>query len=208
MIITEIKPKKRHANAYEIFCDNIYAGDLYDEVVYQFHLQQNNEITSETLAEALLASDNKFAFNYSLNLVSRGFYSQKQISQKLSQKGYKPKSCELAISKLKEYGYLNDKEFATAYVQQNQQSKGKLRLANELKQKGISDDLISKSLPTADFEREQALKLCQKYNEKHPISDQKNKEKLIRSLLYKGYVWEIISYCLNNLKVSIDEYEE
>ncbi len=72
--------------------------------------------------------------------------SEKELRDKLSQKGYPEEEIEAAVQYVSRFGYLNDETFAEQYVALRKDRKGKNALRMELREKGIREEIIEEAL--------------------------------------------------------------
>lgn len=106
------------------------------------------------------------AWNKALNFLSFRARTLSEMRAYLRKHGFEHCS-EKIIKRLKEYGYLDDKQFAKSWIKDRLQSRdlGKARLKEELFKKGISKEIIEEQLEelyndSQDFDR--ALAIAQK----------------------------------------------
>ena len=125
---------------------------------------------------------------------------------------------ETVIAHLKEQKYLNDTHYATTYtsLRKENNSFGKRRIISELKQRGIHDDIIEKTVTTAysDGNEEQLARdfLRRKHLAK-PV-DKKQSARIFRQLVRAGFSsrtimailkkWDVEEEVLNALE-SVEE---
>ena len=139
------------------------------------------------------------AQDYSLKLVSARSYSEKRLAEKLIKKGFSTEDTGKALKKLKEYGYLNDEEFAERLIESGKKRLiGRIKLSYELYKKGINKNIIDKLIETfytEDEERSVMLKAVDKkkvalikYRENELIF----KKKLYDFLQSRGFSSKII----------------
>lgn len=110
------------------------------------------------------------------------------------------------IKKLKEQKFLDDREFVKWWIEQRSKVKPKSLkfIIFELKQKGITKDLIEEVLGSDDFETvsdyDKALKLAQKRIIRYRGETyKKTYEKMARFLASKGFDWEIIKKVIDQI---------
>ena len=60
----------------------------------------------------------------------------------LQKHNYCTSAIELTLQKLKDYGYINDEYYAKTYVEFASKGKGKRYVKNDLKSKGITEDVL------------------------------------------------------------------
>ena len=113
------------------------------------------------------------------------------------------KMISLIISKLKEYRFIDDSEFAKFWIEQRTKFKHKpIRVIEyELKQKGINKDLIDEVLSSFESSKEVDLESAKKLAEKkldfyRSLPSQKRREKVTSHLLRKGFSYEVIKKVL------------
>jgi len=128
--------------------------------------------------------------------------SEKELRDKLKAKQFDPKIIDQAIKKVEELGYLNDAEFARAFIEMKK-SKGKIAIRFELRRKGVDGEIIKSSLEkyySTDEETGSALSLAQKklrtYKRLPPF---KIKQKLSQYLAGRGFNWDIIKDVLRQI---------
>ncbi|MBR3396771.1 MAG: regulatory protein RecX [Lachnospiraceae bacterium] len=113
--------------------------------------------------------------------------SEKELYDKLIEKGYPEEECADAVEYAKHFGYVNDAEYARQYVYSRGISKGRLLLKKELREKGIGDELIEAALEELPESHEVLLSLLEKkYGEPHEL-DEKEFRRAYSFLLRKGF---------------------
>lgn len=127
------------------------------------------------------------ALQYTVYLLSRRDHSERELRQKLTQKAYLDDEIEYAINKVQENQWQNDERFCTLFIRSRAaQYYGPARIKQELRQKGISDWLVSQSLENSEidwFEKAECL-----FNKKCPTEwNIKTKQKMWRYMLSRGF---------------------
>ena len=203
----EIEQIKQIGKKNERFYIMLSSGEkvvLHGLTLLKTKLKVGDDINKETLEEYQFEYEKLTAFDKAINLLSRGMKTKKQISTYLKDKGYMPKVCNYVLDKLIEYKYVDDQTYASCYTKMTSKSKGKRAIAYEMKQKGVSDEIIATCLDEIDDQKEVALSLAKKYLKNKPL-DQKTKEKLYRYLLSKGFSHEDCFYALNKCFSEIND---
>lgn len=123
------------------------------------------------------------------NLLSYRERSETEIKSRLSKKGYDADIIEEVVSRLKELDYLNDERFAKKWINYriNNNPRGINLIRQELRKKGINNDIIERVLPKLlplELQMEIGLKLAHKWLAVH--SDN-SKLKLMQYLQNKGF---------------------
>jgi regulatory protein len=133
--------------------------------------------------------------------------SEKEMRDYLGKKKVDQSITERIIANLKEHKFINDEEFAQMWVNSrtNYKPRSTRIIKMELKQKGISDDVIEetmdkKSEEVSDFDM--ALDLAQrKLKRLEKEEPQKRKEKLAGFLGRKGFGWDVIKEVIIKLNI-------
>ncbi|WP_007940162.1 regulatory protein RecX [Pelosinus fermentans] len=142
-------------------------------------------------------------WQYSLHLVTRRSYSEKELQQKLEYKDYSCDDIEKVFSRLKEYGYINDIKLANhlfhKYLETNKYSTK--QILYKLKLRGLPDAILSEIARDFDDieEWKSALKVV---TARFKSFDTTTKEKIYRYLASRGFsatsihkVLQTLSHC-------------
>lgn len=199
MQITLLKQKGK-SEEYYIELDSTPYGTLQLETIYKHHLKVGSCVEKDEFDKIKQESDRITCFSKALAYISSRLKTEKQLKDYLVLKGYSFSVVEEAIEKLKEYGYLNDEYYAKTYAEMLNKTKGKLYIKQQLKAKGINGEIIE-SLNLQDDETA-CKEICQKWlkNKILPL-EKKDKEKLFRFLLSRGFGYETINSVVNDLNV-------
>ncbi len=195
--ITKLEVQKRNKERVNVFLDEDYAFSISAELIYKEGIKVKDIVDSEKLK--VLA--NKDAIikcrEAAIKSIERNLKTEKQVRDKLNLKGYDEEAITKAIDFLKEYNFLDDKDYANKFVKDKLRCQGSNKIRYSLMQKGVSKDVIEEELSGIDKEneKENALVLAQKKvnNLRKTESDiYKISNKLYRFLLSKGYGYDII----------------
>ena len=203
MIITNITMQSKNIDRVNLYVDGSFYCGASRIAVYNHKLEIGVEIDKATLDKVIFDSDKDKAFDYALTYISKYTPTAKILTNKLYEKGYGKVIVDYTVDKCKNYGYINDEEYARSYVALNSNIKGKTRLKMELRNKGVSEDIIERALSQMQS-NDSCQELAKKHSKNQDIHDPKYRAKLIRFLQYRGYEWEDISQALAVLKI-VDE---
>ena len=131
-----------------------------------------------------------------LRLLTRREHSSQELKQKLLHKGFDLNLVESLLDDLRREGSLNDKRFAESYTRSRKgRGYGPLRIKQELRQRGTSDDIIESVVIEND---EQWYELARNVRQKkYTMSFPENlKEKLKQQqfLQYRGFSQQHIKF--------------
>ncbi len=202
-IITEITPQAKDKTRVNVFLDGRFCCGLDFVTLAEYRLKKGMEITAEQLAEIQLAAEKDKAFAKAVSLLSVTGKTEKDIYLRLKEKGYAPAIIRETIVKLKEYGYVDNAEYAREYVASHVNKKGGRMLAAELKMKGVSDADISAALNEID-EEQGAKTALNKYLRGKEITFE-NLQKAYRYLLSKGFSGDAVGEAVQALKRQVEE---
>jgi len=104
------------------------------------------ELSEQEIEKIILEDKTIRGKEYLLRLLSRRIYSRYEISRKLNNKGYPENIIADLIFWLENNNYINDELFAEMWAQFRLQNKpiGRYKLNQELRLKGIKQDIIKK----------------------------------------------------------------
>jgi regulatory protein len=139
------------------------------------------------------------AKSVAVKFLSRREHSVYESRHKLLQRDFDDQEIERAIVELQQGGWLSDKRFTEAYIRMRQKKGfGPIRIAMELNERGIQQNIIDDYLRADDDVWLQLLKhqYLKKYKNKS-IKDYNDKAKRIRFLQYRGFalddIYQVVS---------------
>lgn len=196
MEITDIAPldKKRR----KVYIDGQYAFPLYVSELRKYNIEAGAVLEENVYDDicSLLMRRVRERILYLITVYDR---SEQNIRQKISMAGYRGSFVDDAIDSLKEYGYIDDLRFARYYAESMRDTKGRsaFAISRSLYEKGISRDVIDTVMGELDIDEDaQILKVLSSkgYNEENIRQiDDKERQKLISSLMRKGFSYDLIS---------------
>ncbi len=198
--ITAITPQVKDKTRCNIYVDGRFCCGLTLETVVKNRLKVGQIVTQEQLEEMQLESEKHTALDKALHFLSATRKTEREIRTYLTKKGYLPAVIEYVIEKLREYGFINDREYAEAYTESAAKRKGGRLIRMELKNKGLSDEAIDGALSELDSEQEleTAKRILEKYM-RGKTTDKATLQKAYRYLMSKGFDYEVA-------KAAIDAY--
>ncbi len=196
--ITAITPQAKDKTRCNVYIDGRFFCGLTLETVMKNRLKAGVQITAERLAEIQLESEKNTAFDKALTHLSASRKTEKQIRAFLTKKGYLPVVCDYAVEKLRDYGFIDDSEYAEAYIENVAKRKGSRLIRMELKGKGLSDEAIDGALRDLDEEQElaSAKNVLEKYLRGKAWSCE-TYQKGYRYLLGKGFDGDTVKQALS-----------
>lgn len=207
--ITAIQTQKAHPDRVSLFVDDEFVIGIRREIAYHLHIRVGLPVTEEDL---IFWSNEEARFDareLAIKYITHRARSSQQVMDYLLKKEFETGIIEQTLSDLEAYGYLNDQEYAAAFVQSRITSRprGKRMIRWELQQKGIASETIGEVLTLYENEAEIAKELIDK---KFPVQKiiQRNEElrdvtmKISRFLARKGFASSSIQNVLQEYKQS------
>ncbi|MBM7662587.1 regulatory protein [Bacillus mesophilus] len=216
-IITKITTQKKAKDRYNIFIDDgkgeRYAFSVHEDVLISHNLQKGQEIDEFDIEEISFNDDVTKAFQQSLVYLSYRMRATSEVIQHLKEKEYEDAVIQEVIHKVTNLSYLNDEEFAVAYVNTNAKVslKGPVVLKQELLQKKMPSRIIEHALSQYSFDHQvqYAKKYCDKtYKKTVTSSERMQKQKITEALIRKGFTQDVITIVLDESVPERDAQEE
>ena len=201
MSVLTLRPGKN--NKVHLLLDGEYAMTADSDFVAFSGLCDNMILDDEALADLQGKVNARRAFNKASDLLALRDHSEKELLQKLRQKGFAD-GAEEAMEKLKSYGYLDDSRFALRFAQELQRVKhyGKKRIEQELYRKGVSRDVVSDTLEQLSFD-EDALTALIERRYLRQLDTEKGVQKTVAALQRMGYSFGEIRDALQKVQEDV-----
>lgn len=205
--ITKIERQKRRKNRVSIFLDNTFFCGISENLMIKLDLFEGKEIDEEEISRLIKEKEFSEAREKTLRFLSHRMYSEKEIREKLTKKGFGESVIEKVVADLRHNSIIDDYLFAKAFIHDRMRfnPQGSYRIAYELKKKGLSQDIINKIFTeekVVETDIERALKLAKKRLK--TLINIKDKEKVKRRLynflLRRGFSYETIKTVMDKLQ--------
>lgn len=161
-----------------------------------FSLDPGTAVERAAFEKFLLLHQYPSALNDAVTLLAVRNRSRLEIRQSLLRRKYDHAVIEMVLFKLEKEKLLNDEEFSAQWVQARMSKYGPIRIARELRMKGIDRDMTGSAIQevlTEDQELENAVLLAMKKlrTEKTDAEEIKRLQRITSFLVRRGYSWEI-----------------
>ena len=198
------------------YCVELQSGDSFsvsEDALVKFRLLKGMTVERETLEAAVRASQVDGGYQLALNYLSYQLRSQQEMETYLRGKEILPEWLPQIIQRLKELQLIDDLVYAESDVrtQARLSDKGPQVIRQQLKKRGISEELIEQALVhyPADDQLEVAIATATKALRKYARSShQEQLQKVRQFLMTKGFAGDIITAAMAELQVEKDEDEE
>ncbi len=210
--ITSISVQKKNRDRYSLFADNEFLIGVSASTLMELKLEKGVEITP-SLYRKIQQAEGRFAVkSYLMKLLARRDHSRRELLLKARKKEYPEEVIEDALYELEKKGYLDEQAFAIQFAADKFELNrwGPRKIEAHLIKKGISKDMIRKSLANTFGERELGdtflnLVLKRKRRFLKENDPYKRKKKVFDYLKRKGYEANDIFKHLDNLLEAISD---
>ncbi|MDP3584812.1 MAG: recombination regulator RecX [Thiobacillus sp.] len=133
-----------------------------------------------------------------LALLARREHSRAELTRKLERAGFAREDIAALLDEFETKNWLSDRRFAESYVADHRARAGSIKLAYDLRHRGVADDVIEAVLgENRDSELERAREVWKKKFKSAP-ADAAEKAKQMRFLQSRGFTPETIRQTLSN----------
>lgn len=201
MKITAIKQQLKRQDRYSIYVDGKYVFSLSESELLNLGLRIGQEFSSQALDNLKKTAIEDKAYMRSLDMLARRQRSEWELRDYLKHKDYDEETITITINRLKKVGYIDDQKFADAWVSNRRLLKptSRRRLQMELRQKRVSDDIITRVL--TENETDELTVLAELIARKRRQTRYQDPTKLMQYLVRQGYNY-------SDIKTVLDTSEE
>lgn len=175
---------------------------IHADIAYDFHLSKDTELPESAIDDIIKANDTRRAKERALYLLDERDYSYVELFKKL-EKNYDEDVCYDVLNRLVELGFINDRRYSKKLAEYLVVTKkhGFYRAREEMKQRGIPNELIAEAL--SEFEEDTLDRLRELVERKYAryLTDEKGVQKVKSALVRLGYSF-------SDINEVISEFEE
>lgn len=195
MIITDVQPRRHRLS--QLYIDGEAAVKVDTETWLRSGLAPGDEIDDEALYTLLQDSAAHRAHEKALYLLEHRAHSKKELADKIARAEFDRETAQQAAERMEELGLVDDEQYARRLAQElfTRKKFGVRRVKQELRQKGIAEELIQLVLDELSTEQEEsAEKIRAILERKYPAAweDEKIRRRAIAALQRYGYGMEDI----------------
>ena len=139
--------------------------------------------------------------DYAYRLLARRAYSEQELAEKLTAKGFTPSAVTRTVARLKDQGYLNDTRLAADQAERlRTQGFGPEGIRAKLAQKGLAAGTIEQTLEAGgeDQDVQSARRLLASRFPADALKQPQIRARAFRLLLRRGYAQEIVESLLGD----------
>ncbi len=200
MIITDVQPRRHRLS--QLYIDGEAAVKVDTETWLRSGLMPGDEIDDERLHQLLLDSAAHRAHEKALYLLEHRAHSKKELERKIARAEFDVDAAKAAADRMEELGLIDDEQYARRLTQElfTRKKFGVRRVKQELREKGIADEIIALVLEEFSPEAEETVeKIRDLLERKYPMAqeDEKVRRRAVAALQRYGYKLEDIFAVLN-----------
>ncbi len=213
--VTSVEAQKNNPRRFNIFLDGTFAFGADEDLVVNRRLIVGKDISSAELPKLLFEAEAGKLMESMYALFSRRQRAEKEVrdyfrrkNRERKVKGQEPISdlmIEEVIAALKRKGLVDDVLFARSWVEARRRSKrkGRIALKIELFRKGISREIVDKTLQEAGGEEDEKILARQALEKKlrvwSALPYPEKKGKALHFLLRRGFEYSVASDTVDKL---------
>lgn len=181
--------RKLTGGRYLVVLEDDFFFPLYGKELEEFGIHEDGPLREEVLLKILQELLPKRAKLCAMHFLQSSDRTEHQLRRKLVSLFYPEEIVDEAVAYVKRYRYIDDVRYAVSYMEYRRDSKSMRQMEQELYQKGISRESFLEAAQQIDVpdEEEQIRKWLVKKNYSGTSADRKEKERMYRFLLRKGY---------------------
>jgi regulatory protein len=197
--ITGLKEQKRNRGRVNVYLDGEYAFSL--KMIVAASLKRGDYLSDEEIGELQMHDALEKAHNRALNYLAYRPRSSAEMSRYLSGKGVPSRVGEEVLQRLSGAGLLDDRAFARYWVENRETFKprGRRLLKQELRQKGVGDELIAEALTDVDEEKSAYQAASRQASRYARLDDGLFRQRMYNFLRRRGFAYEVIGETISRL---------
>lgn len=189
--ITALKYQKKNPDRVSVYLDGRFAFGLPAIVAARL---KPGQVLSEAQVEALQAEGNQEKeYNRALDYLSYRPRSRREIELYLQKRGAGQDQIEAIVARLERAGLLDDQVFAQFWVENRERfrPRGLRALRYELRNKGVSDEIIELALEGVDAPESAYRSAAKKVRQLRDQDRRTFYRKMIDFLSRRGFAYEV-----------------
>lgn len=204
MRITALEPQAHNPERVNLYLDGSFSLGMSAELMLKLNLHLDQELSEADLEHLKSEEARQQAVERAINYLSFRPRSQAEVRRYLRKKETPPDIIEAVLERLNRLDYVNDRAFASFWVENREQfnPRGSQALRNELRLKGVEREIIDEAVSDENDEelalragRKKALSLL-----KTPEIDYTRfRNRLGGFLARRGFSYDVVSRVVRTL---------
>lgn len=202
--ITKVEVQKNNKQKVNIYIDGEYYNKLYLDTCVKYGIKAGIKVDLDDLHSIIRESEKTLALNACAKYVTVALKTTKQVRDYLKKKEFDEEIIEYVLEKLEEYRYIDDRAYVSAYVASYNKKFGKNKLIQNLRTKGVSQNIIEEYFDNIADENNEDNEVCYSIATKKAknlnLEDIKDVQRLNRFLVSRGFDFDEIANVISRLK--------
>lgn len=202
LVITRVERLKSREARYCITFGT-YSLTVLEDVMIKYRMTKGNSFVKRDLEKIVVEDERQRIYVQSLRYLEHKQRTRRELARKLQQKQFEVTLIEDVLDQLEREKLVDDQWFAKEWTRQRMtgQRKGKLWIRQELRQKGVSNDLIAEALQEVSVhdEFETALLAGRKKWKQLKGDISEKKRKTFPFLVRRGFPMDMVRRVVNVL---------
>lgn len=194
-VVTKLERQKKDPKRISIFVDEKFLLGVDSEVIFKFDVVKGMVWTENLLNKLQEEEAYRKGLKKGFDLLYRSSKTKKQLKRKLIEKEFSEDVAERVVEKMSDEGFLNDLHYSEQFIETRAVRYGAYRMRQELRLKGVSDDIIDEALGNVeqDSEYDRAMVIAQKrVGQYRSDPNEKIYSKLVAYLSRKGFSYDVV----------------
>lgn len=205
MTVTELRAMTK--GRFEVYLNDEFAFVLYKAELKKYNIEVGRELSEDILLEIHDEVLSKRAKKRAMNLLLKSDMTEMKLRQKLVDGKYPMDIVDEAIEYVKSYKYIDDRRYAKSFIAFQSQTNSRNVVMRKLIEKGIDKSIVIEELEefydndelNAGLEDELIERLIRKKCKDLDSLDYESKQKLMASIMRKGFSFGSVEKVLNRL---------
>ena len=195
--ITQITVQTKNKKRCNLFIDDEFFAGVSVETVVKNRLKVGKIVDAKELLELIEENDRTEALCKAADYISKALKTKRQVKDYLIRKGYSEEVAWYCVDKLKDYNYIDDKEYSKRYIESVSKNQGKRLIEYKLMMKGVKKEDVEGAYTETEIDsKENAKNVAFKYLKNKSI-DKETLAKAYRYLIGRGFNYDEASYALS-----------
>lgn len=212
-VITQLTAQVKDPSRYNLYIDGAFYCGIDEAVALKYKLKVGLEIGQIELEQILQESELNKVYARVLDFIARRprsicevreYIIKKVHTYKLTALEEGPTAVEQVVNSLVQrlvrLKYVDDEEFAKWWIDQRVNAakpRSLMAIVTELRKKGIDSDLVKQVWVSMGINTQSVLsQYSQKLINRYDLHEKKDRDRLVRHLLARGFRWEEIKSVL------------
>ena len=210
--VTALRPTKRDPDRIAVDLDGSFAFALPAALIADERVEVGDMLDGDRVNSLLAADQASRATEAALIFLGYRPRSEKEVRDRLRRGGFEPDAIEHAITRLHEWRYLDDADFARRWVENRttHRPRGRRLLQQELRHKGIDGEIARDAIDDAELDETGAAEALARRRLPAYAADEPAaiRRRLGAYLARRGYGYDVIRVALDRALGEAEDFDD